>query len=82
MFTNDHSFQHENPYPEYTALKPLDDRVEQMIHPARIVDPSDAENFYNYSWNSPQESTSVLNWVCLGIMLSGIAVLAIFLAKT
>ena len=82
MFANDRSLAQENPYPEYTALKPLDARLQDSVHPARIVDPSDPENFYNYSWNSPQEEKGALNWVCLSIIVGGIAVLAIFFAKT
>ena len=31
----------ENPHTEYTALKPLDERLEESVHPARIVNPED-----------------------------------------
>ena len=82
MFANGNSNAHENPYPEYTALRPLEDRLEDSVHAARIVDPGDPGNYYSYSWNSPQEGISVLNYVCLAAVITGIAVLAVFLAKT
>ena len=81
MFANDHDV-HQNPYPEYTALRPLDDRLEDAVHPARIVDPSDPENYYSYSWNSNQENANMLNYICVALVLGGIAVLLVFFAKT
>ena len=72
----------EDPHTEYTALRPLDQRLEDSIHPARIVNPEDPENYYSYSWNSDQEGISALNWLCLAIAVAGIAVLAYMLAKT
>ena len=41
-----------NMYPEYTALKSFEKRMEEANHPSEIIDPNDPRNFYNYSWTS------------------------------
>ena len=56
-----------NPYPDQTALKPLEERLEQIAHPAQIVDPNDPANYFNYSWTTTDETMSYLNWILVGL---------------
>ena len=59
----------ENPYPELTALKPVQERQQNERHPSEVLDVNDNFNYYKYGWMEESQEASFSNYVALGSII-------------
>ena len=72
----------ENPHPEKTSMKPVQERHENELHPSQVLDINEGINYYTYGWMQDPMSATAANYIAFGSILLLIAVILYFIIGT
>ena len=71
-----------NEHPELTAMKSVQERRENEMHPSQIHNIGESFNYYTYGWMREQNGASTMNYVALITFVAIIAVCVYLLVGT